>query len=95
MHYLVNAQKGLTILWCTVLLLFMRPKSSLLGFVYMGLHGGYGIVWLLKDYCVPDARFRQVISKMNAGSRKLIIPRSCNSASSLLVHTICNYSLIS
>lgn len=68
MHYLVNGQKGLTVLWCTLLLLFYRPKNNMLGFIYMGLHGGYGVVWIVKDYCVPDQRFRQVVSKTTAVS---------------------------
>ncbi len=68
---MVNGQKGLTILWCILLLLFFRSSkdvqaSSILAYIYMGLHGGYGVVWIIKDYCVPDARFRAVVSKTTA-----------------------------
>lgn len=66
MHYLVNAQKGLTVLWCMILILAYRPENTVFSYVYMGLHGGYGVVWLIKDYFVPDLRFRQVVSLSTA-----------------------------
>lgn len=70
LHHLVNAQKGLTIAWCALLLLLFRPHSnSIYAFIYMGLHGGYGVVWLLKDFAVPDVRFRQVVSASTIAGR--------------------------
>ena len=65
MHHIVNTQKGLTLLWVGVLVVLCRHTESV-GYVYMGLHGGYGIVWIIKDYAVPDMRFRQQVSVSTA-----------------------------
>lgn len=66
MHHIINAQKGLTIFWCTLLLIIFKPTLSIYGFVYMGLHGAYGLIWLIKDYTVPDFRFRQPVGPVSA-----------------------------
>lgn len=70
MHKMINLQKVSTIFWCLLLYFIYRPGNPLLCYVYMGLHGGYGVVWIIKDYCVPDARFRQMVSVSTAGSRQ-------------------------
>ncbi len=69
LHYPVNYQKGLTVLFCAILLCLFRSTVSTPGFVYMGLHGGYGIIWLLKDLAIPDLRFRTVVSFGSAVGR--------------------------
>lgn len=78
MHYIVNAQKGLTVLLCVLLMLIYQPANTTYPFIYMGLHGGYGIVWLIKDYWVPDQRFRQRISATTAVGKIEITSRPCS-----------------
>jgi hypothetical protein len=43
----VNIQKGSTILFCLTLLCIHKFNSPY-QYVYAGLHGGYGFLWLLK-----------------------------------------------
>ena len=88
MHYLVNTQKGLTVFFCAILLCLFRSTVSTPGFVYMGLHGGYGIVWLLKDLAIPDLRFRSMVSAGSAASRVELTARCSPAPRGILVHPL-------
>ncbi len=58
LRYVINFFKGMTGLW--VLFLMFYFKSFSLGmWVYLFLHGTYGIAWVWKDVCFPDATFKE------------------------------------
>lgn len=56
LSWAVNLHKGLTFLFVLVLMLLTRNFSAP-AWLYLALHGGYGIVWLLKDRAFPDRRW--------------------------------------
>ena len=56
LRYLINFQKGATFLF--VLFLMRHYNNYSFGaFLYLALHGSYGIFWLLKDYVFGDRSF--------------------------------------
>ncbi|MEM9922742.1 MAG: DUF1295 domain-containing protein [Cyanobacteria bacterium P01_D01_bin.50] len=58
--YLINLHKALTFIF--VLALMVIYKNFTIGaWVYLALHGTYGILWLLKDQIYPDKKWEQEI----------------------------------
>lgn len=58
--HFVNLQKGLT--FFVVLGLMVAYQNFTLGpWVYLALHGTYGLMWLLKDRIYPDKQWEQEI----------------------------------
>jgi protein-S-isoprenylcysteine O-methyltransferase Ste14 len=57
----INAHKGLT---APVVLAMMVVCNnfSIEPWIYLALHGGYGILWLLKDRIYPDKRWEDDVS---------------------------------
>lgn len=57
----INAHKGMT---APVVLAMMATYNnfSVGPWIYLALHGGYGILWLLKDRIYPDKRWEEDIS---------------------------------
>jgi protein-S-isoprenylcysteine O-methyltransferase Ste14 len=57
----INAHKGLT---APVVLAIMAAYGnfSIGSWIYLALHGGYGILWLLKDRIYPDKRWEDDVS---------------------------------
>jgi protein-S-isoprenylcysteine O-methyltransferase Ste14 len=59
--HVVNFHKGSTFLF--VIALMIAYQNFTLGpWVYLSLHGTYGILWLLKDRLYPDRQWEQKIS---------------------------------
>lgn len=56
----INLHKGLTTL-IVVGLMFVYQNFTLGAWVYLALHGTYGILWLLKDRIYPDKQWEQEI----------------------------------
>jgi len=54
----INLHKGLTSL-VTLALMAAYDNFSTAAFIYLVLHGGYGILWLLKDRLYPDKQWEQ------------------------------------
>jgi protein-S-isoprenylcysteine O-methyltransferase Ste14 len=52
----VNLQKGGTVLFVGGLMALYRNRSAE-AFVYLGLHGSYGLAWLIKHLAFPDRRW--------------------------------------
>ena len=52
-HIIVNIQKGGTILLMHLLMIYSQNFSTG-AYVYLSLHGSYGIIWLIKDMIFPD-----------------------------------------
>lgn len=56
LRYIINFQKGATFLF--ILFLMKHYGNYSLGaFLYLALHGSYGIFWLLKDFVFGDRQF--------------------------------------
>ncbi|GAB4366714.1 MAG: hypothetical protein Kow00121_04400 [Elainellaceae cyanobacterium] len=60
-RYAINLHKGLTAL-VVFALMVVYQNFSLGAWVYLALHGTYGLLWLLKDWLYPDKQFDQEIS---------------------------------
>lgn len=58
--HIVNLHKGTTALF-VVALMVAYQNFSLGPWVYLALHGTYGILWLLKDRLYPDKQWEQTI----------------------------------
>jgi steroid 5-alpha reductase family enzyme len=58
--HVINLHKGLTFL--VVLALMVAYQNFTIGpWVYLALHGTYGLMWLLKDRIYPDKQWEQEI----------------------------------
>lgn len=68
MRYPVNAFKALTGIWILFLMHYFQNYSTGM-YLYLFLHGSYGLCWLLKDIFTPDATF---LNKASIGSITLI-----------------------
>lgn len=53
MAWVINAQKATTLLFVAALMLVYRNGSTV-AWVYLALHGTYGLCWLLKHLAFPD-----------------------------------------
>lgn len=51
--WIINFQKGGTALFIAALMAYYNNYSTA-AWIYLALHGSYGIVWLIKDLCFPD-----------------------------------------
>ena len=60
-NWVINFQKGSTFLWVLGLMWYFGNWSAQ-GWVYLVLHGSYGILWIIKDQVFPDAKFQAPIT---------------------------------
>lgn len=58
MRHIINAQKGLTLFWVLFLIAYFSNISYSL-WIYAGIHGSYGAIWVMKDFVAPDPRWNQ------------------------------------
>lgn len=56
LRHIINFQKGTTFLFILILMRVFT-NYSLGAFLYLALHGSYGILWILKDYVFGDRSF--------------------------------------
>jgi protein-S-isoprenylcysteine O-methyltransferase Ste14 len=56
--YAINLHKGLTAI-VAISLMAAYNNFTLAAFIYLALHGGYGILWLLKDQFYPDKQWEE------------------------------------
>ncbi len=95
----INAHKGLT---AVVVLGMMACYSnfSTAPWIYLALHGGYGILWLLKDRIYPDKSWEEEVSwvmgvitflllSLYWVSAWLLISRGVQPPDSLLAAAVC------
>ncbi|MEA5534963.1 DUF1295 domain-containing protein [Crocosphaera sp. XPORK-15E] len=57
----INLHKALT-LFVILGLMFLYQNFSIAAWVYLAIHGSYGILWLLKDKIYPDKSWEEEIS---------------------------------
>ena len=60
-NWVINFQKGMTLFWVLGLMLFYDNFSTQ-AWVYLALHGSYGIIWILKDLIFPDNKWQTKIT---------------------------------
>jgi protein-S-isoprenylcysteine O-methyltransferase Ste14 len=61
LKYPVNLHKGMTALVVVGLMLYFH-NFSVTAWIYLALHGSYGILWLMKDRIFPDKQWEQRVS---------------------------------
>ena len=54
MHYVINANKGTMMIYLFGIMCYF-DNFSLSAWMYLALHGNYGIVWFIKDRTFPDS----------------------------------------
>jgi protein-S-isoprenylcysteine O-methyltransferase Ste14 len=59
--WVINLQKAGTIPFIA-LLMWWYGNTSAAAWVYLGLHGGYGLAWFIKDVVVPDRGWQQRVT---------------------------------
>ncbi len=59
--WVINFQKGGTFVFVG-LLMWWYGNTSTLAWVYLALHGSYGLCWLLKDAAFPDASWQRRVT---------------------------------
>lgn len=70
--WVVNFQKAGTIVFIA-LLMYLYDNASTAAWVYLALHGGYGIVWLIKDMTFPDANWQRRVTYAGAANAFLMV----------------------
>jgi hypothetical protein len=60
LRHVINLHKGLTPFFIGALMI-AYGNSSLGAWVYLALHGGYGMLWLLKESIFPDRQWQQPV----------------------------------
>jgi protein-S-isoprenylcysteine O-methyltransferase Ste14 len=60
LRYVINLHKGLTPV-VVAALMWIYGNGSVAAWVYLALHGTYGLLWLLKDWIYPDRQWQQPV----------------------------------
>lgn len=58
MYYFVNFNKGTMMVYLFALMCYY-DNFSLGAWIYLSLHGNYGLIWTLKDRVFPDSGFER------------------------------------
>lgn len=61
LNQIINLHKGLTVFVVIGLMIFYQ-NFTIAPFVYLALHGTYGILWLLKEKIFPDPYFKEKVN---------------------------------
>jgi protein-S-isoprenylcysteine O-methyltransferase Ste14 len=72
LRHVINLHKGATPLVVAALMLAFA-NASLGAWVYLALHGSYGMLWLLKDRIFPDRQWQQPIDWPGAVAAFLVL----------------------
>ena len=59
--WVINLQKGGT-LFFVASLIYVYDNQSPSAWTYLGLHGSYGLCWLLKELCFPDGNWQKRVT---------------------------------
>lgn len=61
LSWVINFQKGGTLLW-VAFLMYWYDNDSTPAWIYLALHGSYGLCWLLKDAVLPDPNWERRVT---------------------------------
>lgn len=59
--WVINLHKGGTLLFVALLMLLYQNYTTV-AWVYLALHGTYGLCWVLKDLCFPDDHWQRRVT---------------------------------
>jgi len=62
MRFFINTHKGITILVMLGLMVWFRRWDSPTAWLYVALHGGYGLLWVAKSRLFPDRDWERPVS---------------------------------
>ena len=65
LNQIINLHKGLTAFVIVGLMIFF-DNFTIAPYVYLALHGTYGLLWLLKEKIFPDPYFKEKINFLTA-----------------------------
>jgi len=60
--YYINSNKGLTLLVMLTMIAAYNQWQNTAAWVYLALHGTYGMLWILKSIIYPDSTWEQNVS---------------------------------
>ena len=61
LNQIINLHKGLTPIVVVIMMIYFNNFSTP-AWIYLSLHGTYGILWLLKERIFPDLAFKEKIN---------------------------------
>ncbi len=64
--YFINSHKGVTGIAILLLMASFNQWQNTTAWIYLALHGTYGILWVLKSWIFPDKRFEEKASVIYA-----------------------------
>lgn len=70
--WVVNFQKAGTFIFLGVLMWYYQNTSAA-AWIFLALHGGYGLIWLIKDVAFPDANWQRRVTFMGAVNSFLFV----------------------
>lgn len=69
LNYVINFFKAMTGFYIMILMAYYQ-NYSVVSYLYLGIHGSYGALWILKDIIFPDKQFQ---TKVNLLSGAMVI----------------------
>ncbi len=72
LNYIINIQKAGTIIIMYILMLYYQNFSRG-AWLYLSLHGTYGIIWILKDIIFPDKTFQVKVSIIGCSCVSIVL----------------------
>jgi len=57
--HFINFHKGITFLYILALINYYDASDNITIWIYLGLHGTYGILWIIKSLTFPDKSWEQ------------------------------------
>lgn len=62
MKHFIDSHKGATGLFVVILMAVFHQWQNPTAWIYLALHGGYGLLWVLKSRVFPDAAWEKPVS---------------------------------
>jgi steroid 5-alpha reductase family enzyme len=62
LNYFIDSNKGITFLVILGMMAYYHQWNNPTAWVYLALHGTYGILWVMKTYLFPDANWTRKTS---------------------------------
>ena len=62
--HFIDFHKGITFIYILALINYYNASSNITIWIYLGLHGTYGILWVLKSLIFPDKSWEQKTNLM-------------------------------
>ena len=79
LSWVINLQKGGTLVFVAGLMWWLE-HSSTAAWVYLALHGSYGLCWLLKELAFPDEGWQVKVTLMGALNACMMVGFVANAA---------------